>query len=112
MELINDGKYDFMKSDHFNNAIQNADVTFSMWDENGVLKISKAPCIIVRSDDGCTENYIIEYKWKKRDVNTEGQFNGKFEIIFKDDIVEEGTVYDAGNLIMPIYEELTIFIKD
>ena len=62
MELVNDGKYDFMRTDFFNNAIQNADVTFSMYDENGKLVVSKSPCDIVTISESCEEKYVIEYK--------------------------------------------------
>ena len=34
VELAYDGKYEFMKTSHFYAAIQNADVTFSMWDRD------------------------------------------------------------------------------
>lgn len=112
MELIDDGKYDFFKNQHFNNAIQNADITFSMIGEDGVLKVSKAPCNIVLSNEGCSEKYILEYKWQKRDVNKPGQYKAWFEITFKDDIYEYGSSYDSGNLIIPIYEELVVFVKD
>ena len=39
VELILDGRFEFFKARTFNNAIQNADVTFSMTDEDGILKI-------------------------------------------------------------------------
>ena len=113
LELVYDGKYDFMKSSHFNNAIQNADVTFSMIDEHDVLKISKAPCVIVLVDqDTCDEKYIIEYRWKPRDTKKSGHYKGKIEIKFKGDIYENGVTYEDGIFIGPIYEELDIFIKD
>lgn len=112
IELINDGRYDFLKSYEFNNVIQDADVTFTMIDEHGNLKISKQPATIVLSEEqSCDERYIIEYKWKKRDVNQKGEFIGKFEITFKGDLYEEGKTYPEGNLIIPIYERLVIFIK-
>lgn len=113
IELINDGKYDFMKAYEFNNAIQDADVTFSMRNViDGKLKVSKATANIVLVDqNSCDERYILEYKWKKRDVNEKGQFIGRFEITFNGDIKEEGIEYPKGNLIVPIVEELTIMIK-
>lgn len=113
IELINDGKYDFMKAYEFNNAIQDADVTFSMRNViDGKLKVSKATANIVLVDqNSCDERYILEYKWKKRDVNEKGQFIGHFEITFNGDIKEEGIEYPKGNLIVPIVEELTIMIK-
>lgn len=113
IELINDGKYGFMKAYEFNNAIQDADVTFSMRNViDGKLKVSKATANIVLVDqNSCDERYILEYKWKKRDVNEKGQFIGRFEITFNGDIKEEGIEYPKGNLIVPIVEELTIMIK-
>lgn len=112
MELVKFGKYDYMKSDFYNNAIQNADITFSMWDENDVLKISEEPCTIVLTEwDTCDPKYVIEYQWKPRDVKKCGLFKGRFEIKFKGDLYEEGVDYPKGNLIMPIYEELCIHIK-
>ena len=113
IELINDGRYDYGKSYIFNNAIQNADVTFTMRNvKDDTLKISKAPCSIILVDqDSCDERYIIEYEWKKRDTNEKGEFIGRFDINFKDGIKEEGIKYDKGNLIVPIYEELCIMVK-
>jgi hypothetical protein len=112
VELIKDGKYEYMKTCQFNNAIQNADVTFSMIDSNGRLKISKSSATIVKSEEsGCSDEYIIEYQWKKRDTREEGEYLGRFEITFKEDIYESGVTYNSGNLIMPIVEELGIIIK-
>lgn len=112
MELINDGRYDFMKGGKFYNAIQNADITFSMKDENDILRISNAPCNIVLSDDGgCEDRYIIEYKWNKRDTKKKGQYSGRLTINFKGDLYENGVEYPSGDLIMPIYEDLEIMIK-
>lgn len=112
MELVNDGRYDFLKSHKFNNGIQNASVTFSMKDENDVMKISNADANIYRSNEcGCEEKYIIEYIWKKRDTKEKGKFIGWFEITFNGDIYEDGVDYDKGNLIMPIHEELHIYVQ-
>ena len=127
VELINDGRYDFIKSSKYNNAIQNADVTFTMTDENDILRISNKPCRIVLSDEGgCEDRYIIEYKWTARDTKRKGQYKGRFTINFKDDLKDDNyqtkvkdengetrtvTNYPSGNLIMPIYEDLEIMIK-
>lgn len=113
VELIDDGIYDFCRRDMYNNAIQNADITFSMKDENGVLKISKAKASIVKCCDcNCTESYSIEYKWNKRDTKEAGVFDAFFEINFKSDLYEEGVSYPEGNLIMPIHEQLKIHILE
>ena len=111
MELVNDAKYEFIKSGKFFNAIQNADVTFSMWDENDVLKISNEPCNIVLEEAGCEQRYVIEYRWKLRDTKKKGQFRGQFKIDFKPDLYQEGVDYPAGVMIMPIYEDITVMIK-
>lgn len=112
MELINDGKFEFIKNNYFNHAIQNTNsVTFSMWDESDNLVISNAPCNLILNDESCEDIYIIEYKWKKRDTKKKGQFKGQFKIDFRSDLYEEGVEYTSGLLIMPIYEDLTIFIK-
>jgi hypothetical protein len=113
MELINDGRYDFQKS-LINDALQNSDVTFSMVDEEtGLLKVAKAEAnIVLANEGGCEEKYILQYKWKERDVAKKGVFNGWFEINFKGDLVSgDGTQYPEGNLIVPVEEELRIFVK-
>ena len=113
MELINDGRYDFQKS-LINDALQNSVVTFSMKDEEtGLLKVAKANAnIVLANDGGCDEKYILQYKWKERDVAKKGVFNGWFEIKFNGDLTcGDGTEYPEGNLIVPVEEELRIFVK-
>lgn len=111
MALIDDGKFNFLKTDTYNNAIQNADVTFSMKDERGVLKISKAKAnVVLCGDCDCSQSHLLEYKWKKRDTKNKGIFDAWFEITFNDDIYEEGVEYPSGTLIVPIQEELKIHI--
>lgn len=112
MEMVNDGKFEFMKSGKFANAIQNADVTFSMWDENDVLKVSEAPCnIVLSTEGGCEDFYIIEYRFNKRDTKKKGKFKGQFKIDFHGDIYQDGVTYPEGMLIMPIYEDVYIVVK-
>jgi hypothetical protein len=113
MELIADGRYDFQKS-LIQNALQDSRVTFSMKDEEtGLLKVAKAEAnIVLASDGGCDEKYILQYKWKDKDVAKKGVFNGWFEITFNGDICDgDGTEYPEGNLIVPVEEELRIFVK-
>ena len=112
MELVNDAKYEFIKSGKFGNAIQNADVTFSMWDENDVLVLSDAPCVIhLANDNSCEDHYIIEYRFTKRDTRKKGKFKGQFKIEFYGDIYQDGVEYQDGTLIMPIYEDVYVFVK-
>lgn len=110
MELINDGRYSF---DKFYNAIQNAEVTFSMRNvDTGVLKISNAKCEILEVEDsGCEEKYIIQYTWKKRDTNEKGKFQGTFNINFLGGLMENGVEYNEGLLKAPIASDLMIYIK-
>lgn len=113
MELIADGRYDFQKS-LMNDAIQDSEVTFSMKDEEtGLLKVAKEKAnIVLANDGGCDEKYILQYKWKERDVAKKGVFNGWFEIKFNGDLKSgDDIVYPEGNLIVPVEEELRIFVK-
>lgn len=112
MELILEGRYDYKKS-LINNAIQDSNVTFSMRDhETDVYKIINAPAKIRLMDDGsCEEKYVLEYNWTERDTRYPGVFDGVFEIKFNGNIIEEGVDYPNGNLIVPIQEELRIYIK-
>lgn len=111
MELVNDGKFEFMKSGKFSEMIQNADVTFSMWDENDVLKLSDAPCNIIESENGCEDFFIIEYRFTKRDTKKKGKFKGQFKIDFHGGLYKAGETYPEGTLLMPIYEDVYVFVK-
>lgn len=110
MELIDDGRHDFHK---FYEAIQNASVTFTMVNvNNGIAKIANAKASIVpKMDDSCEEKYIIVYEWKERDTKQEGIYRGQFKIKFNTDIINGEVVYPSGELIMPIQEELLIYIN-
>lgn len=112
MELTNDGRYDFQKS-LINYALQDSVVTFSMMDEEtNILKISKAKANIVLANDmSCQEKYILQYKWKPKDVNKAGFFKAFFEINFNGNITSENIDFPKGNLKVPIEEELRIIIK-
>lgn len=112
MELINDGRHDFQKS-LLNDALQDSVVTFNMKsEETGILKISQANAnIVLANDDSCQERYILQYKWKERDVKQEGIFYGWFEIKFNGNLTSDGVDYPKGNLIVPIEEDLRIIIK-
>ena len=113
MELIADGRYDFQKS-LINDAIQDSVVTFSMIDEEtGLLKVAKANAnIVLANEDGCEEKYILQYKWNKKDVSKPGVYKGWFEITFNGNIINgDGTEYPEGNLIVPIEEELRIYVR-
>lgn len=111
MEVIHDGRHDFRK---FYTAIQNADVTFNMWEqETGTRKIANAPAFVVPKDTGgCEEKYVIEYRWNKRDTSVAGAYIGQFKIVFGDDIVMDGVTFPLGEMNVPIAEDLLINISD
>lgn len=103
MELIQDGRNDYKQ---FHEKIQNADITFSMWDvETGVKKIGCRPatclCKTCDGSDCNEEQYYIAYQFRERDTDRVGTYVGKFEIEFLD---------GSGTLIVPIREELFIHV--
>lgn len=107
MEVINDGRHNF---DKIYIALQAADVTFNMIDNNnGIKKIVNKKCNIVPiEDNGCVEKVKVQYQWNKNDTKEKGQFKGYFKVSFKDDIVMEDMMFPKGDLIVPIAEELII----
>ena len=113
IELINDGRCDFNKSDVIGQALQDAKITFTMKNvDTEILKISNAKCNIVLAENtGCEEKYVIEYKWKERDTKEKGIFQGWFTIDFNGNITENGIDYPEGRLIAPISEDLIIYVK-
>lgn len=109
MEVINDGRHNF---DKIYIALQAADVTFNMIDNNnGIKRIVNKKCNIVPiEDNGCVEKVKVQYQWCKNDTREKGQFKGYFKVSFKDDIVMEDMMFPKGDLIVPIAEELIINI--
>ena len=107
MEVINDGRHNF---DKIYIALQAADVTFNMIDNNnGIKKIVNKKCNIVPiENNGCVEKVKVQYQWNKNDTKEKGQFKGYFKVAFKDDIVMEDITFPKGDLIVPIAEELII----
>lgn len=107
MEVINDGRHNFNK---IYVALQAADVTFNMTDNNnGIKKIVNKKCNIVPiENNGCVEKVKVQYQWNKNDTKEKGQFKGYFKVTFKDNIVMEDITFPKGDLIVPIAEELII----
>ena len=107
MEVINDGRHNFNK---IYVALQAADVTFNMIDNNnGIKKIVNKKCNIVPIEgNGCIEKVKVQYQWNKNDTKEKGQFKGYFKVTFKDNIVMEDMMFPKGDLIVPIAEELII----
>lgn len=113
MELIDDGRYDYRKS-LMNYSLLDSNVTFTMKNtETGLLKVSKAPAeVILAKTDGCEEKYVLQYKWKPRDVKEIGIFEGWFDITFNGNLTEAGEEFLKGNFRVPIQEKLLIFIRE
>lgn len=110
MELINDGRNDYNK---IYDAIQDANITFSMRDaETGLMKVcNQSAQVKLAKTDGCEEQYVIEYAWKEKDTRKPGIYKGWFDITFNGDITEYGVEFPKGKLIMPIQEDLMIYVK-
>lgn len=111
LELIYNGRNDYRK---FHDAIEDATITFTMTNvDTNVIKICNAPCYIkLKEGDGCVDQYVICYDWKKRDTKEKGIYEGLFTINFNGNITsEDGITYPKGELIMPIREKLIIAIQ-
>jgi hypothetical protein len=100
MELINDGRTDFNK---FYELIQSGTtITFTMTNyETGSIKIANEPAILIPKESECVEEYYIGYIWKTRDTKLNGKYKGQFTLTFS----------DGGKLIVPIQEELIVYIQ-
>ena len=111
LQVINDGRYDFKK---LYLALQAATVTFTMTDkETGIKKIANAQSYVVQKEDsGCEEQYVIEYRWNKRDTNKAGTYIGQFKIVFSEQLKMDGHTFPSGEMIVPIAEDLFIVISD
>lgn len=110
MMLINDGRHDYMK---FHEKIQNADITFSMFnEETGTYQVANSKAFIKRLDgECCTEEYEICYQFKKREVSKPGTYKGYFMINFGKDLKNDNYTYPEGVLKMPIRDELNIIVR-
>lgn len=110
MELIYDGRHDFNK---FYNAIQDSTITFSMTNiDTNVMKVANEKAYIKRREiDGCVEQYVICYDWRKRDTKERGTFEGVFTIHFNGNLKGESVTYPKGDMILPIREKLLITVQ-
>ena len=110
MMLINDGRHDFHR---FHEMIQNADITFSMYNiETGSYKIANSPAFIRKVEDSCcTDEYAICYQFTKREVSTPATYKAFFTIHFGDDLKNDEYTYPQGILKMPIKDDLFVTVK-
>lgn len=102
LELIDDGRNDFR---HFYEKIQNANITFSMYDvTTGVKKLCRPAVLELITPPSCViDRYYITYQFTSKDTAIAGRYVGKMNIDFLD---------GSGTLIAPIKEELFINVLD
>lgn len=103
LELIQNGRDNYMS---FYNAIQNANITFSMTDViSGIRKIGKKMTgVSLITPESCVgEEYYLIYQFSENETNKAGRYVGQFNIDFLD---------GSGTLIVPITEDLYINILD
>ena len=110
MILVHDGRHDFHK---FHEMIQDAEITFSMYDiETGMYKVVNSPAYIEKLDGNCCEEeYCICYQFTKREVQVPGNYRGFFTIKFLDDLKNDNYCYTPGVLKVPIRDELNIIVR-
>jgi hypothetical protein len=105
MQVVQDGRNDF---NSFHDKLANSSIYFSMKDvKTGIPKILNAKSNIVakiKTSVNAPTEYYIYYKWKSRDVNKVGRFEGQFIIYFHEQ--------NCSELIVPIREDLFINITD
>jgi hypothetical protein len=106
LELIQDGRNDYKK---FHEKIQNATITFSMYDaDNGVKKIGCKDGILLcrtcdTTSDCIEEQFYVAYQFNERDTSKSGRYIGQFTITFLD---------GSGTLISPIRNILYINVLE
>ena len=100
MELVNNGVSD---NDIFYDLLQSGTtITFSMENaDTGTIKISNKQAIILPKETCCSDESLICYAWEERDTKDRGKYKGKFTLTFP----------DSKKLIVPIQEELIIYIQ-
>ena len=112
MKMVDDYDIDV---ESFNKMIQNAVVTFSMIDvETGRYAIANKSAGVLKVDENVNvacgydgSSYIIYYDFTERDTRNYGHYKGEFTINFFDE-----NNFDKGKLIVPIQDELNIFIQE
>jgi hypothetical protein len=109
MKLIEQGRTGSDAHEPFYQALQNADIYFTMIDiDTGVTKVAHQPAILIENE-GCTGQFNIAYEWKSRDVSRIGKYRGQFEIEFGEDNTRE---FAGRNLIVPIQNQLIVNVTE
>lgn len=110
IDLIDNGRDNYNKCYY---ALQAADIYFTMTNKTtGIVKILNGECYIkLHENNGCVEKYSICYDWKKRDTKEVGVYEGKFNIVYDDQLTSDDTTFPRGNMFVPIAEQIEIIIK-
>lgn len=106
-----------IKTENFDelvSLIQNAYVTFSMYDDNNCYRILNKSAIINfdtpsneynSQDDTCKNiiDFTIQYQFTEKDISKDGVYTGEFKIVFSNNNEEK-------TLITPILNSINILI--
>lgn len=102
MQVVKDGRSEYQS---FMESLATASIFFTMIDaQTGIPKIVSKPAYIVELlglDENSPPEYYVYFRFTSRDTNTVGQYVGQF-LIKNDD----------GNLILPLRDELYIYVQD
>jgi hypothetical protein len=101
MQVVKDGRSEYQQ---FMDSLETATITFTMINSaTGIPKIVAKPCyitILTNLDVNALPEYYVYYRFTERDTNQVGTYSGQFLIH-----------NDTGDLILPIREELNIYIQ-
>jgi len=102
MQVVKDGRSEYQQ---FMDSLATATITFTMINAvTGIPKIVAKPAYItelLNLDVNALPEYYIYYRFTERDTNQVGIFTGQFLIH-----------NEQGDLILPIREELNIYIQE
>ena len=102
MQVVKDGRSEYQQ---FMDSLETATITFTMINSaTGIPKIVAKPCyitILTNLDVNALPEYYVYYRFTERDTNQVGSYSGQFLI-----------QNDTGDLILPIREELNIYIQE
>jgi hypothetical protein len=102
MQVVKDGRSEYQQ---FMDSLETATITFTMINSaTGIPKIVAKPCyitILTNLDVNALPEYYVYYRFTERDTNQVGTYSGQFLIH-----------NDTGDLILPIREELNIYIQE
>ena len=102
MQVVRDGRSEYQT---FMDSLGDASIFFTMINEGtGIPKIVSKPAYIVEvvgNDPNDLPEYYVYFKFTERDTNQVGQYSGEFLIR-----------NDQGDLVLPLREELNIYIQE